>query len=813
MEETKKTIPKLPDQEIDYVKIAKILLSRWYWIAGSVFLCLILANLYLWYTPKIYATSATLKFEEKKSEISDIISVPGINERTTVSRIQSETIVLQSSALLLNAIKHLDYRVSFYVVGRILNRTTELYPTKPLNIEFVKFDSLNFFNDLITFKPVNRKSFNISYKLAGKQTSRNYHYDVPFEVGPTAFTIRYPGNLPKTALFLFKLNAPEDFIGRIRGGLHMNETAKNSNIISLQETDSNPQFAADVLNAVMKEYLIYDRNQRTQSASQMIKFIDRQLDFLSQEVRGSEKSIQDYQNQKKIVDISSASTRALTKVTDLESQISVLKISLLAVDQFKQLIIKAENNQLPNFNLGSTEYAQLNNAITALNTLMSERKTALKTFTSNSSTIQELDQQILQAKNNIINSINSAHELISDKIKFVQTQLAPVNQQIAELPSTERDMVSLKRDFDVNDKVYSFLSEKKLDAQISSAGMLPGATIIDLAQANFAPISPDTVGVKRMAEIFGLAIGLGLIILIRIMNPYIYDKETIESLTTIPIIGVIRKYPGEIDEFSSQILAISRPKSLFAESVRSVRTNLSFLAADKANKVICITSEVAGEGKSFVAVNLSSTLSLIDKKVILIAGDLRRSKLHKTFQVPNDIGLSNYLANQCALEDIISRSNQSDFHFIVSGPVPPNPSELLHSKKMADLIAELVTRYDFVMIDTAPVGLVSDAIPLIKASDINLFVIRSGKSKFYAATVPQRISQDYHLDNTVIVLNAFAQDLLHSRYYTTKFTGDNYGNKYYYYSDYTGYESSGYYIDDDNTKWWELRKWFRKRKE
>jgi len=810
MEETDKIKPRLPSQEIDYLKIVKIVLSRWYWVVGSLGVCLIVANVYLWYTPKTYATGATLKFEEKKSEISDLISVPGVNDRATVSKIQSETVVLQSSALLLNAIKHLDYRISFFVVGRVLNRTSELYPQKPLDIALVKFDSLNFFRDLITFRPINNTSFSISHKVSGRDVKINCKYNTPFTIGPTAFSIKYPGYMPNTALYLFKLNAPEDFIGRVRGGLHTAETAKNSNIISLQEVDSNPQFAADALNAVMKEYLNYDRNQRTQSASQMIKFIDRQLDFLAGEVKGSEKSIQDYQNKKKIMDVSTASSRAISKATELESQSSLLKIELLAIDQLKQDIVKSDNNELPNFNMGGAEYNQLNAAITSLNTLITDRKIALKTFTSNSLTVQDINQQILQVKNNILNSLASTHQLIANKIDYLQKQLGPVNQQLSELPSAERDMVSLKRDFDINDKVYSFLSEKKLDAQISSAGILPGATIIDLAQPNFSPISPDEHGVRRSAEIFGLAIGLGLIILIRILNPYIYDKETIESLTTIPIIGVIRKFPEEIDEYSTQILAVSKPKSIFAESVRSVRTNLSFLASEKKSKIICITSEVAGEGKSFVAVNLSSTLSLIDKKVILVAADLRRSKLHKTFHVPNDVGLSNYLANQCAADDVISHSNQENLDFIVSGPIPPNPSELLHSVRMTELIAELTSRYDIVMIDTAPIGLVSDAIPLIRASDVNLFVIRSGKSKFYAATVPQRIAQEYHLDNTVIVLNAFAQDLLHSRYYTTKLTGENYGTKYYYYSDYTGYESSGYYVDKDEDKWWHIKNWFKK---
>ena len=811
MEETEKTKAKLPSQEIDYIKLVKILLSRWYWVVGSVAICVVAANIYLWYTPKTYATSATLKFEEKKSEISDLISIPGNNDRANTSKIQSETIVLQSSALLLNAIKRLDYRFSFYVVGRVLNRTSELYPQKPLDVELVKFDSLNFYHDLITYRPVNKTKFTITYNSGGKEIKNTYYYDKPFTIGPTAFSISYPGGLPNTALFLFKLNAAEDFVSRVRGGLHIGETARNSNIIALQETDSNPQFAADALNAIMKEYLVYDRNQRTQSASQMIKFIDNQLDFLSNEVKGSETSISQYQNKKKIMDVSSTSSRALAKVTELESQSSILKIDLLSVDQLKKEVLKSDDSELPNFNTGGTEHQQLNDAISALNTLIRDKKIALKTYTANSQTIQDINQQILQAKNAILNSINAMHDLIVNKVNYVQNEIGPINQQIAELPSAERDMVALKRDFDINDKVYSFLSEKKLDAQINTAGILPGATIIDAAKPNYDPVSPNDHQVQRSAEILGLAIGLGLIVLIRIMNPYIYDKETIESLTTIPIIGVIRKFPEPIDEYSTQILAISKPKSIFAESVRSVRTNLSFLASEKKSKVICITSEVAGEGKSFVAVNLSSTLSLIDKKVILIAADLRRSKLHKTFHVPNDIGLSNYLANQCTADDIISRSGQPNLDFIVSGPVPPNPSELLHSKRMLELITELNSRYDVIMIDTAPIGLVSDAVPLIRAGDINVFVIRSGKSKFYAATVPQRIAHEYHLDNTVIVLNAFAQDLLHSRYYTTKFTGENYGaGKYYYYSDYTGYESSGYYVDKNEYKWWDIRRWFKR---
>ncbi|MDB4926949.1 tyrosine-protein kinase family protein [Mucilaginibacter sp.] len=815
MEELNKVTPKLPNQEFDYYKIAKILLSRWYWIAGSVLICFLASNVYLWYTPKVFATSAVIKFEEKKSEISDMVGMATSTDRANVSKIQSETIILQSTPLLLNAVKHLDYRMSFYVVGRVLNRTNELYPAKPLDVQLINFDTLNFFHNLITFKPINKTSFNISYQgqqsILGKDITQVCYYNVPFTVGPTSFSIKYPADLPKTASFLFKLNAPEDFIGRIRGGLHTQETAKNSNMLSLQQTDSNPRFAADALNAVVQEYMHYDHSQRTKSALQMIRFIDDQLNFLATKLNGSESSIQEYKQNNKIIDVSSASDRVIGRAKELESQISIIKLDLLAIDQLQQDIVKGKDNVNINLNtVGASTNTQIGEFVANLNSLLSLKTALLKTYNNNSPQIQDIDRQILQIKNTTINSIVSSRKLIETKLKYEQDQLVPVNQQIAQLPAAERQMVSLKRDFEVNDKVYSFLSEKKLDQEILTAGILPGATIIDLAQPNYNPVSPDDHSFHRTAIILGIAIGLGFIILIRVLNPYIYDKETVENITTIPIIGVIRKFPEDIDEFSTQILAISKPKSIFAESVRSVRTNLNFLASEKKSKVICVTSEVAGEGKSFVAVNLSSTLSLIDKKVILIAADLRRSKLHKTFHVPNDMGLSNYLANRCSIDDIINNSNQEGLDFIVSGPVPPNPSELLHSARMTELINNLKERYDIIMIDTAPIGLVSDAIPLIRMSDINLFVIRSGKSKFYAATIPQRIAQEYHLDNTVIVLNAFAQDQLHSGYYSTKYTGNNYGATYYYYSDYAGNEGSGYYIDDNENKWWHIWNWFKK---
>ena len=385
-------------------------------------------------------------------------------------------------------------------------------------------------------------------------------------------------------------------------------------------------------------------------------------------------------------------------------------------------------------------------------------------------------------------------------IRYIENQLNGVNQSISGIPVKEQKFVKLQTNFEVNNKVRSFLSEKKLEAEMNAAAVVAGASIVNQAYPSYYPISPNNNKVYTTAIMFGLAAGFGLILLVRFLNPFIYDKEMVEGLTNTPIIGVIRQFPDFIDQDNRQALSIAKPKSVFAESVRSVRTNLSFLASHKESKVICITSEISGEGKSFVTVNLAGTMALIEKKVILIAADLRKSRLHKAFGVENKKGLSSLLSGQHQLSDVLIHDEIHHIDFIPSGPVPPNPSELLHTAAMKNLLKELEKNYDYVLVDTAPVGLVSDAIPLIRNSDVNLFVIRSGVSKQRAANIPERLSREYGLNNMAIVLNAFGDDALYANYYTTDYSRGG-GNSTYYYSDYSGYAGSGYY-EDENRKWW-----------
>lgn len=791
--------PKSVRQDIDFYKIFKVFFSRWYWIAGCVIIALIIARINLLYTPPIYQTSGQLQLKENNPSISS--QGMATQAYSYTDRIQAEGYVIQSSDVLLNAISNLDYKISYYIKGRI--RSTETYPNKPFAIEIVKQDSVNFGRALYNVEPLNSTTFYMTNTEHPKNPKKKYRYGQLINEGNMIFKITSPIVAPHS----FKFNTKMDFLGR--AAISTSEAGRFTNVMSVNITDGNPVFAADFLNEIMKEYVKYDIIQKRRSARQMVQFIETQMGFLKKEADTAGARLANFKNKNNIVDLNSNAQTNISKLSQLEIQKQALDIEMIGINQIENQMTANSGKIELNLDIEGNISSMLSGLIAQYNTLVLARENKLVQFQATSQPIKDLDEQIGGIRNVIQSNIKSLKQRNLRVNTLLNSQLAEVRKTLDKIPNKEKDFIQFQSNFDVNNKYLSLLSEKKLESELNEMAVVAGAVIVNQASppSYNNPISPDQQKLYTFAAMVGLACGFGLILLVRFLNPYIYDKETVEALTNTPIIGVIRKFPEYIDKDNRQALSLAKPKSVFAESVRSVRTNLSFLAANKKSKTICVTSEVSGEGKSFVTVNLAGTLALIDKKVVLIAADLRRSKLHKVFGSNNKVGLSSYLSGQKTLEEVTMHDEVHNIDFIPSGPVPPNPSELLHTESMKKLLEILTPKYDYVLIDTAPVGLVSDAIPLIRQSDVNIFVIRSGKSQFRAAAIPERLSREYGLSNWAIVLNAFGDDALHSNYYTTDYARGG-GNSTYYYSDYSGYAGSGYY--DDPKKWWEF--WKKKEK-
>jgi tyrosine-protein kinase Etk/Wzc len=796
-------------QEIDYIKILKILWSRWYWIASILIVCIICSYIYLWYTPQTFSTAASLKFEKDNSEISSLLR--GKFNLEGSKSIESESYVIRSAPLLTNAIGRLDYRVTYGIVGRF--RSKEMYPYKPFVVKVINEDSLQRHTGTYLFKKINAKTFRISVKDDQHNISEEKQFDQMFTLLGFTFVIEN-SELTDFSDYYFKINHKEDFLGRVASGLGTKELGKTTNIMQVSHIDENPYFAKDVVNTVMKEYVYFDEQNKSKGANSTIAFINSQLQIMSDELKAAQNDLKNYKIENKISTIGNFSQTRERRLNNLQEQLVGLKTQNINLDIFEQQIKNNQDKVYLNFNIEGETGAFLKGLIDKLNILLIERSGKLVTYNEKSNPILELDKQIFEIKDAIIRNIKSFRERQNKYIANIDNELRNADANLAIVPGAEQDLTNLQRTYDITEKVYTYLSDKKLEAQIALSAMSSGVSIVNEAPLSFKTVEPQKARVYSSALLIGIIISLGIIILVRVINPYIYDKETVEALTNIPIIGVVKTFPTKLDKSNKQVLSLEKPKSVFAESIRSVRTNLSFLASEKQSKVICITSEISGEGKSFMTINLASTLSLIDKKVVIIAADLRKSKMHKAFEVDNDKGLSTYLSNQHQIEDVLLQTHVEGLDFIPSGPNPPNPSELIQSERMKILLDYLSTQYDYVLVDTAPIGLVSDSVPLIRNSDINIFVIRSGVSRVGASSIPEKISREFNLNNMVIILNAFSNDSLYSRYYSTNYA-NSYYESYYYYADYSGYYGYGYY-DDVKPKWWNLvgqvKYYFKKKK-
>ncbi len=784
-------------QEIDYNRIFRIVLSRWYWIVGCIIIGIIWAFVYLRFTPSVYETSALLKYDDKKTEISELININSYYDRK--DKIQSETYVIQSRTLLSRAASRLNYMYSFFRKGRILE--TECYPDYPFELEAFNIDSNSIFGYSFNITQIDKLKFRLITTNNGTLISNaEYFYGQDLKFGKNVFRILRP-LIPVNDLdeFNFRFNHPTNVMYRLMGGLNVREVGKGINIMSLNFKDTNPVFAADALNAIIAEYRIFDRDQKGIAAAQTIEFIDAQLEKLSSKVKDAEQLLEQYKVGKSILNIEDNKNIAYQKLRDLDVQKNIINIQSIAIDLLEEQVKANKETITLNFTAEGSEDKLMSELVNQMNTLLNERIKKQSLYSDNSAPIQEIDRQIEEAKRAITLNIRAARDRNNRTVKFLEKQLAVAKEELKSIPSAERDLINLNRDFEINQKVYSFLQEKRLEASIAKSAIMPSSNVIDEAIPSYGIVAPNSKSVYTTAISISLIIGIALILLARLLNQRIFDKETVEMITSVPILGVIRTFPGTIDKNSSQILSLSNPKSMFSESVRSVRTNLSFIASDIKSKMICVTSEVSGEGKSFMVINLASTLSLINKKVVVIDGDLRKSKLHHTFRLKNDWGLTSYLTNQCDVEKIIHATHVENLYFIPAGPMPPNPSELLYSERMRQLMAELKERFDYVLVDTAPIGLVSDAIPLVRTSDVNIFVLRSGVSSFNAASIPERVSKEFGLNNSVIVLNGFTNDALHSRIYSNHKKG-TYGSGQYYYTDYSSYgnKSYGYYTESVN---------------
>jgi len=802
---------------IDVNKILAILLSKWYFIIISVAICLLVSNLSLRYSKPIYLAELTMKLEdEKPNQINDIFRFSkALNKLDNFLKTESE--ILKSRTLALKTLKKLGYDMSYRLEGKII--TTELYPNNLFNINIIHLDSTAIGRSF-QIRFINDHKFDL-INISNKSIISGNINDT-FFFQKSLFVVQLKStNLLKSYLGIpinCTINNLINNANRFSNSLSVN-VEKGTSILNLAISSDVPCLASDYLNMLTRVYIDETINTKSQAAQQTINFIDEQLIDLSDKVKNSEEDLKEFKTRNNGIELEDIGKKEIEKLTKLETEKNILIVKTKMLEQMEQNVKAAKDKTLDLMNFDNEDLQTLPELFAILNQLIMEKLTLSSQYSAYSPRLMDVEKKMNEVKRSIAASIISLKEKTVSRITFNQKLIDDIKTSLSSLPDKQQILINIQREFKVNEKVYSYLLEKKIETSISRASLTSNAIIVDEALLPNRPISPQPSKTYMFSLALGISLGIGLIFIIRVFYQKIPDKETIESLSSTPVIGVIKKIEMEQGTAEYDVYVFKGPKSIFTESIRGIRTNINFILKGEKNKFICITSSVSGEGKTFCAINLAASLTMLNYKILIVGCDLRRPKLHLSFRdMTNDIGLSTYLIGRNTLNEVILTTEYENLFVLPAGPTPPNPAELLQTEKMNILMQNLKTQFDFVIFDTAPVGLVSDSFHLMKNADINLFILRAQYSKRDFALIPDRLKSDNEINNIYTILNSYdSSSITYSSVYKTEYGGYYGGGGYYYYG---GYKSSGYgyygrkyyssyysgYYSDEKTKrpWWKF---------
>ncbi len=504
------------------------------------------------------------------------------------------------------------------------------------------------------------------------------------------------------------------------------------------------------LNKLLDVYLTNELYKRNQLGLKTIRFIDDQLSGVSNELREAEGSLESFRSRNNILNINSTAENLTKNLDRLETDKSTLELKLR---YYKYIAGALDNGDIKSIQTPSTfglEDPLLNNLIMELSRVTQERIGLNYSTKEGNPVVEVIDLKIANYKKTLIENVNNFILASTNALADLKRQIAEIQRNVKGLPRSERELVSIQRKFDFNDNVYNYLLEKRAEAGIAIASNTVEKTIVDRAQqVGGGPVSPNRKLTLMLALFGGLAAAVMLIMIKDLINDSIVTTEDIEKNTRIPFIGTI--VHGSRRDRASVIVA--NAKSALGESFRSLRVNLQYFTLGKENNVIGITSSVMSEGKTFCSSNLAVSMAHSGQRTILIDADMRRPRVANAFKLKNDKGLSNYLIGTCSIDEITNVTVTKGLDVITSGPIPPNPLDLVGLPKMEELMDALKHKYDIIIIDSPPIGPVSEYIILMRYTNANICVVRSNYTNRRHLEKINKLYNDKRIKNLSVLLN------------------------------------------------------------
>ncbi len=743
------------NKSYDPLILKTVLKRHWWWTALLVMTFASLAYVYLRYTKPTYESSMVLQLGDKDSA-KDVLDIENINSED--NEFSGVVELLRSELIFERALSKLNLNVSLYSRGQIL--TEEKYLSSAFNIQPYKLLDSSLVNQEILVKSGGNSRVILSYFKNGERVVLSGKLDehlknVDFDVIVKASNRENFHQVSKENELFFKFNGREQLSNRLINDLTVASMDPNAKTINISFQGHNAVLCRDIVNAVSDAFIEFDEEQKRKSSENIISFIDSQLDSLSSEVRVAKDSLLNYQRRSQLADPENTGVSLSNNVDKLHDQLFELEEEYNGLLNVKNKLNKSPNRLevyklLPEL-LGKSYERTLVGHLTELHTYLERKEDLLFDVTEENSEIKIINQKIESKMRMIQRSIGAIEERLSRNISILRGKVGILEGDAFELPEKKMEFNRLKSIQELNEKYFTLLTEKKVLYEISDAGYASSNRVLSRAKVEMLPVAPNRNFVFSAFIFFGLFIGLGLILFRYVTFNEINMIEDLEHILPpqASILGGVPLFKQTLEY--SQLVVADAPKSMMAESLRKIRTNLNYIHPEY--KTIAISSSISGEGKTFVALNLSGIIAMSGKKTVLLDLDLRKPKVHLGLDVENKLGMSSLIVNQATIDECIHHSKVENFDFITAGPIPPNPSELLLSKRFQDIVEELKARYDVVIIDNPPVGLVSDGIKNLTDADIPIYVFKSHYSKRIFADRVKELFTMQQLKSLNVILN------------------------------------------------------------
>lgn len=720
----------LINKDFDASILRTIIKRNWLWFLFFIVLFATGAFFYLRYTKPVYESSMLIQLGNEDNA-KEILNVENINSRN--SDMSSEIELMRSQLMIERALSKLNVSISYFSKGKIL--TEEKYQSSSFMVTPFELKDSSLVNVPI-FVTYENEKVNLTYtigakkhKITGKLNQRlnNQHFDISVKINNLNHFYTDLGN--NELYFVF--NSIQGLALRLSSNLSVIPIDPVAKTIQVSVRGNNPRLCYDLTNAVAAAFNSFEKENKRSGSENILRFIDQQLDSLSNELSSSKDSLMLFQRRSNISDLESTSSSISTKIDALQNDMALLEEEMRSLNLVNEKL-KVEPNRLEVYKLlpemlGKSYEQSLANQIESLHDLLEKKEDILFRVTPDNTEVKAINTKM----NGKLAAIRKSIAVVLDRLRAnkaaIQSKITAFENEFMAFPEKKMEFNRLKNIQDLNDKYFALLTEKKVLYSISDAGYTLNNRILTRPSLNMVPVSPNPKVIYSSFLLFGVFIGFLLLLIGYLRFNEIHEIEDLKNILPdeASVLGEIPHVKNEV--FFSQLLVSNSPKSMLSEMLRKIRANLNFIHPNY--KTIAISSSVSGEGKTFVALNLAGIIAMSGKKTILLDLDLRKPKVHFGFNHDNTFGMSSLIVNNKTLEECIKHSEIENLDFITAGPIPPNPSELLLSTNYKLILEQLKEKYDVIITDNPPIGLVSDGIKNLSESDIPIYVFKSNFSK------------------------------------------------------------------------------------